>query len=63
MYNVSILFISWNTKNTKNIEVQVLVDHAPNGFNGKFIKKCWPIIKADFLRSDQHQQLDRCLDS
>lgn len=27
-------------------------DHAsgPNGFNGKFIKKCWPIIRTDFLR-------------
>jgi len=27
-------------------------DHAPgpDGFNGKFIKKCWAIIKADFLR-------------
>jgi hypothetical protein len=28
------------------------IDHAPgpDGFNGKFIKKCRPIIKADFLR-------------
>jgi len=27
-------------------------DHAlgPNGFNGKFIRSCWPIIKNDFLR-------------
>jgi len=27
-------------------------DHArgPDGFNGKFIKKCWQIIKTDFLR-------------
>jgi hypothetical protein len=27
-------------------------DHAPglDGFNGAFIKKCWPIIKDDFFR-------------
>lgn len=27
-------------------------DHAPGPdcFNGRFIKKCWPIIRADFLR-------------
>ena len=23
---------------------------SPDGFNGKFIKKCWSIIKPDFLR-------------
>jgi hypothetical protein len=27
-------------------------DHAPgpNGFNGAFFKKCWPIIKDDIIR-------------
>jgi hypothetical protein len=23
---------------------------GPNGFNGKFLKKCWPIIKEDFYK-------------
>jgi hypothetical protein len=28
------------------------LDHAPgpNGFNGMFLKKCWPIIKNDYER-------------
>lgn len=35
-----------------NVIKAIPIDHAPgpDGFNGKFIKKCWPIIKADFLR-------------
>jgi hypothetical protein len=23
---------------------------GPDGFNGKFLKKCWPIIKEDFYK-------------
>ena len=23
---------------------------SPDGFNGMFIKKCWPIIEQDFLQ-------------
>lgn len=32
--------------------VIIPLDHAPrpDGFNGKFIRKCWPILKADFMR-------------
>jgi hypothetical protein len=28
------------------------IDHAlgPDGFNGMFMKRCWPIIHDDFLR-------------
>ena len=30
----------------------ILADHAPglDGFNGKFIRSCWPINKNDFMR-------------
>jgi hypothetical protein len=24
--------------------------HGPDGFNGLFVKKCWPIIKSDFIQ-------------
>jgi hypothetical protein len=36
----------------KSVVSDILVDHAlgPYGFNGMFMKKCWPIIKADFSK-------------
>ena len=36
----------------KKVLKEFLVDRAPgpDGFNGMFVKRCWPIIEKDFLR-------------
>lgn len=49
-----------------NLETEAMLKDMPNshapgpdGFNGLFVKKCWPIMKSDFLRMTE----DLCNDS
>ena len=50
----------FTTKEMDDLVKHMAVDKAPgpDGFNGMFLKKCWPIIKQDFynLASDFHQR-------
>jgi hypothetical protein len=59
--NLNSLFDIFTLEEIEGIIQHLKVDKAPgpDGFNGLFVKKCWPIIKEDFIQlyNDFHQGL------
>lgn len=50
--NLDLLDAEFSTEEIEYIIKTLPNSHAPglDGFNGLFIKKCWPLIKVDFMR-------------
>ena len=52
MHDLNFLADDFTKEDYNKVISEIPSNHAPSpdGFNGKFIKKCWSIIKPDFLR-------------
>jgi hypothetical protein len=59
--NLNYLFDIFTLEEIEGVIQHLKVDKAPgpDGFNGLFVKKCWPIIKEDFIQlcNDFHKGL------